>query len=95
MVTQQEFQDYCTKHGLSFLTWERLDAIFGAEGYEEEIFMAAFYDDPSHGACAAVLKRDARVEVCYAFADGRRRMEDAWHPVTEAEFRSGRCLHAT
>lgn len=95
MATQKEFQEYCVKHGLTFISRTALDAIFGAEEWEADVFMVGFYDDPSHGAAACLLKVDGSVEVCSGFADGVRRMEDAWACVTDDEFLSGHCLHAT
>lgn len=94
MATEQDFKSYCAKHGLTFINKDLLDQLFGAEEWDEDVVLVGFYDDPSHGAAGALLRRDGTVEVCKAFADGIRRMEDVWGTVTDDELAMGECLHA-
>jgi len=94
MATEQDFKGYCARHGLTFLTKDLLDQLFGAEEWDDDVVMAGFYDDPSHGAAGALLKRDGTVEVVTAFADGVRHVEDVWIQVTDGELELGVPLHA-
>ena len=94
MATEQDFKQYCVRHGLTFVSRDGLDVLFGAEEWDDDVSIVGFFDDPSQAAPGALLKRDGTVEVVKAFADGRKRLEDTWGQVTDGELSSGHRLHA-
>lgn len=86
-------QKYCQRHGLIFKTFADLAERDGEEEWEG-IKAAGMYDGDICAPAAVVLKDDDTFEVVAGFADGIRRMEDAWEHVTPSALESGKRIHA-